>query len=90
MTADAQMRKKDMEDFCDNPYLYSNLPSTHTHTNKGNSNILNRKPWKRTRKNCDKNASIVLHNRWLPAGVWQRNNSVLFKGKTTESLTMVQ
>lgn len=88
MTADAQRRNKDMDDFCGNLFLYPNLPLP-AHTNKGNSS-LNRKPWKRTRKNCDRMLSVAFLNRWLLAGVWQRNNSVLFKGKATESLTMVQ
>lgn len=89
MSADAQRRNKDMDDFRDDPFLYPNLPLP-AHTNKGNSNSRNRKLWKRTRKNCDRMLSVALHNRWLLAGVWQRNNSVLFKEKATESLTMVQ
>jgi hypothetical protein len=48
MTADSQLRK-DIEGFSDNPYLF---PTTLR------SNSLNRKPLRRTIKNCDKDAEV--------------------------------
>lgn len=45
MAEDVQLRKRDTEDFCDNPYLQS-TPSK--------SNSLNRKPLKKTLKKWDR------------------------------------
>lgn len=46
------------------------------------SNVLDRKPSRRTLKQCDKGAEVV--------GVWEGHHSVLFAGQATESLTMLQ
>jgi hypothetical protein len=50
MTADSQLRERDIEGFCGNPYIH--LP---THPQ---SNSLDRKPLKRTLKNCSKDAEV--------------------------------
>lgn len=68
MAEDTQLRKRDTEDFRDNPYL----PST-----PSKSNSLNRKLLKRTLKKWDR---MLKH----------REDSVLFKGQATESLTTLQ
>jgi len=49
MTIDTQLRKRDMEGFCDNSY---------SHPNPGKINRLKRKPSKRTLRNCDEDAKV--------------------------------
>ena len=46
MTSDALLRKRDMEDFCDNLFLYLSTPPI--------TNGLDRKPLERNLKNCDR------------------------------------
>lgn len=54
MTADTQLRVGDSEGFCDNPYLN---PTT---TLPLKSNILKRKPSKRTRQHCSRDGEVLL------------------------------
>lgn len=50
---------------------------------------LDRKPLKRTLKNCDKDAE-ALRSWWLLVGVGVRKDSVFLQGLSTRSLTVVQ
>jgi hypothetical protein len=51
-----------------------------TSTHLPNNNSLNKKPSKRTLKNCDRMLeSVALHNRGLTAGVVEGKDSALLK-----------
>lgn len=76
-TADAQLRKRDMEDFCDYPYLLSTPES----------NSINRRPWKRTLKNRDR--MLKCRSPQLKASSRGVRGEGL-SGHATESLTTLQ
>ena len=65
MSADSQLRKRDIEGFCDNPYP----PPCKKYKS------LNRRLSKRTLKNCDKNAEVysTLNSFWQVSW-WERTH----------------
>lgn len=83
MTADTQLRKRDVEDVCENPYLYHN-------TSPQNSNSLDRNPSKGTLKNCDRMWCCPPQKRYFQQGCRRGRTQLCLEGQATESLTMPQ